>query len=169
MRTLIIGAAALGILLGAPAAFGATPPPGIQAIAAAHPGGSITAKPLPQPNYVYGQAACYSQFFQYFRGTGAGLALEGLSIRVDWCAVPGLAPRIYAINTGTRYQTCTGLIQCKGMAGPFLASGGLGWGWADYELIGYYGWQAQGINASGMLHLAFEVQENGVSWSYGWS
>ena len=164
-----VAALVAGFLV-APAALAAQPPPGLEAVAAAHPGGTLSlappAEPVIGPKYVFGQAFCYSQPFQYVRGSG--IARQGLFVRVVWCAVPGIAPHIYKLDTGYRYEICTGLIQCAGTQGPFLASGGIGSAWADYEYIGYYRWTASGITASSMLHLAFEVQENGPSWSYGW-
>jgi hypothetical protein len=134
---------------------------------AAHPGGTLT--PLPSPQYVYGQAYCYSSVLSVIKGSPGGLASEGLWVRPAWCAVPGLAPHIYSIDQSYRYQVCTGLIQCGGTSGPFLAAGGIGSPWADYEWVGYFHWTASSVTASAMVHLVWELQETGQNWSYGWT
>lgn len=166
MRWRLVAAAALAALVAAPVAGAAKPSPALQAIMAEHPGGTLT--PLPSPQYVYGQAYCYNTVLSYIRGTAGGLASEGLWVRPSWCAIPGLPPHIYSIDQSYRYQVCTGLIQCAGTAGPFLAAGGIGSPWADYEWIGYYRWSASGLTASAIVHMVWELGETGQNWSYGW-
>jgi hypothetical protein len=169
VRKVLIAVAA--VLAAAPTALAAKPSPGLSVVMANHPGGTLTAVSPGAftPQYVFGQAFCYSAVEQYSKGVSGGIAQEGLWVRPNWCAVPGVAPHIYSIDQGYRYQICSGLIQCAGTAGPFLASGGNGSAWADYEWIGYYHWSAQGITASAQMHLVWELQEDGTQWSYGWS
>jgi hypothetical protein len=170
MRWRIVVALAVAALVAAPAALGRSPSPQLRSLMAAHPDGALgQPEPILTPQYVYGQAFCYSAALQYVKGSPGGLASEGLWVRPVWCAVPGLAPHIYTIDQSYRYQVCSGLIQCAGTAGPFLAAGGNGSPWADYEWVGYFRWTAQGITASAVVHMVWELQENGTNWSYGWT
>jgi len=166
MRWRMVVAAVVAGLACAPAALAGGPSAHLRSLMRAHAGGVL--EQLPTPQYVYGQAYCYSSALSYIKGTAGGLAAEGLWLRPVWCAVPGLPPHIYSIDQEYRYQVCSGLIQCGGTAGPFLAAGGTGWPWADYEWIGYFRWSAQGITASAVVHLVWELQEDGTNWSYGW-
>jgi hypothetical protein len=169
MRWRMVVALVVAGLVAAPAALGGPPSPHLRTLMRAHADGTLAkVEPVLTPQYVYGQAYCYDTVFQYIRGTAGGLASEGLWVRPVWCAVPGLPPHIYSIDQGYRYQVCSGLIQCAGTAGPFLAAGGNGSPWADYEWVGYFRWSAQGITASAIVHMVWEIQEDGTNWSYGW-
>jgi hypothetical protein len=81
-----------------------------------------------------------------------------------WC---GNGYWLTSINNSWRYQICTNLISCQGLAGPYLAAGCWSCDQAWFQLNGKFSGLLS-VGFSFVQHIVWALYGNGQWWAYTW-